>query len=276
MLLIREKLESTHKKSKFFIQQGGIFMSSNKKAIITGAGSGIGQSTAVRLAKEGVDIAVVDISEKGGNETVEMVKGLGANAIFIKADVSRKEEVKNYVDKTLEEFDRIDYFFNNAGISGSGQFFLNTSVEEIEQIVGINLMGALYGVRYVAEAMLKNGGGSIVNTASSAGVIGQDSVVTYSATKHGIVGLTKSMVAEYAKDGLRVNAIAPGPTETPMVKAFYAANPEMKENATGGIPQKRLGTPEEVAELVTFLLTSKAEYINGEVIRIDGGFTNTK
>ncbi len=251
-------------------------MSSNKAAIITGAGSGIGQSTAVRLAKEGVDIAVVDISEEGGNETVEMVKGLGAHAIFIKADVSRKEEVKNYVDKTLEEFGKIDYFFNNAGISGSGQYFLNTSAEEIEQIVGINLMGALYGVRYVAEAMLKKGGGSIVNTASSAGVIGQDSVVTYSATKHGIVGLTKSMVAEYAKDGLRVNAIAPGPTETPMVKAFYEANPEMKENAAGGIPQKRLGTPEEVAELVTFLLTSKAEYINGEVIRIDGGFTNTK
>ncbi|WP_044022702.1 SDR family NAD(P)-dependent oxidoreductase [Bacillus sp. SG-1] len=251
-------------------------MSENKAAIITGAGSGLGQSAAVRLAKEGIDIAVVDINEEGGNETVEMVKQKGVNAIFIKADVSKAEEVKNYVDKTVEEFGKVDYFFNNAGISGSGQYFLNTEIEEIEQVVSINLMGALYGVRYVAEVMMKNGGGSIVNTASSAGVIGQDSVVTYSATKHGIIGLTKSMVAEYAKEGLRVNAIAPGPTETPMVKAFYEANPEMKANATGGIPQKRLGTPEEVAELVTFLLTSKAEYINGEVIRIDGGFTNTK
>lgn len=138
------------------------------------------------------------------------------------------------------------------------------------------MLGALYGIRYVAEVMLKQGGGSIVNTASSAGVTGQDSVVTYSATKHGIVGMTKSLVAEYAKDGLRVNSIAPGPTETPMVKQFFADNPEMKENAEAGIPQKRLGTPEEVAELVSFLLTSKAEYINGEVIRIDGGFTNTK
>lgn len=248
----------------------------NKVAIITGAGSGLGQATAVRLAKEGVNIAVVDVNEKGGIETVEMVKEVGVDAIFIKADVSKHEEVKNYVDKTVEHFGAIDYFFNNAGISGSGQFFLNSSIDEINQIVGINLLGALYGVRYVAEVMLKNGGGSIVNTSSSAGVIGQDSVVTYSATKHGIVGLTKSMVAEYAKDGLRVNAIAPGPTETPMVKTFYEANPEMKENATSGIPQKRLGTPEEVAELVTFLLTSKAEYINGEVIRIDGGFTNSK
>lgn len=248
----------------------------NKVAIITGAASGLGQATAVRLAEEGVNIAVVDVNEKAGKETVEMVKKAGPDAIFIKADVSKPEEVKNYVDKTVEHFGKIDYFFNNAGISGSGEFFLNTKIEEIDQIVGINLLGALYGVRYVAEVMLKNGGGSIVNTASSAGVIGQDSVVTYSATKHGIIGLTKSMVAEYAKDGLRVNAIAPGPTETPMVKKFYDDNPAMKENATSGIPQKRLGTPEEVAELVTFLLTSKAQYINGEVIRIDGGFTNTK
>ncbi|MCA0987282.1 SDR family NAD(P)-dependent oxidoreductase [Guptibacillus algicola] len=248
----------------------------SKAAIITGGGSGLGKATALRLAEEAVNIAVVDIDEEGGNETVDLVKKEGADAVFIKADVSKVEEVKNYVDKTVEAFGSIDYFFNNAGISGSGEYYLDTEISEIEKIVGINLMGALYGVRYVAEVMLKNGGGSIVNTASSAGVIGQDSVVTYSATKHGIIGLTKSMVAEYAKDGLRVNAIAPGPTETKMVKEFYDNNPKMKENAEAGIPQKRLGTPEEVAELVAFLLTSKAQYINGEVIRIDGGFTNTK
>ncbi|MGO1922303.1 MAG: SDR family NAD(P)-dependent oxidoreductase [Jeotgalicoccus sp.] len=247
-----------------------------KTAIITGAGSGLGQATATRLAEQGVNIAVVDVNEEGGNETVKLVKEAGADTIFIKADVSIAEDVKNYVDQTVEKFGTIDYFFNNAGISGSGKYFLETDISEIDKIVGINMLGALYGIRYVAEVMLKQGGGSIVNTASSAGVTGQDSVVTYSATKHGIVGMTKSLVAEYAKDGLRVNSIAPGPTETPMVAAFYADNPEMKENAEAGIPQKRLGTPEEVAELVTFLLTSKAEYINGEVIRIDGGFTNTK
>lgn len=248
----------------------------SKVAIVTGGGSGLGQATALRLAKEGINIVVVDVSEKGGHETVHRVEALGVKAIFVQADVSKAEDVKNYVDKTVETFGTIDYFFNNAGISGSGAYFLDSSIEEINQIVGINLLGALYGIRYVAEVMVKNGGGSIVNTASSAGVIGQDSVVSYSATKHGIVGLTKSLVAEYAKAGLRVNAVAPGPTETPMVKAFYEANPEMKANATSGIPQKRLGTPEEVAELVTFLLTSRATYINGEVVRIDGGFTNTK
>lgn len=247
-----------------------------KTAIITGAGSGLGQAAALSLAEQGINIAVVDVNEEGGNETVKQVKEAGADAIFIKADVSKAEDVKNYVDQTVEKFGTIDYFFNNAGISGSGKYFLETDIEEIDKIVGINMLGALYGIRYVAEVMLKQGGGSIVNTASSAGVTGQDSVVTYSATKHGIVGMTKSLVAEYAKDGLRVNSIAPGPTETPMVKQFFADNPEMKENAEAGIPQKRLGTPEEVAELVSFLLTSKAEYINGEVIRIDGGFTNTK
>ncbi|MDN7242846.1 glucose 1-dehydrogenase [Planococcus sp. N028] len=247
-----------------------------KTAIITGGGSGLGQSAALRLAEEGINISVVDISEKGGNETVDQLKAKGVDAIFIKADVSKAEDVKNYVDKTLDHFGSIDYFFNNAGISGSGKYFLETDIQEIEQIVGINLLGALYGLRYVADVMVKNGGGSIVNTASSAGVIGQDSVVTYAATKHGIVGMTKSLVAEYAKDGLRVNAIAPGPTETPMVKTFFENNPEMKANAEAGIPQKRLGTPEEVAEVVAFLLTSKAQYINGDTIRIDGGFTNTK
>ncbi|CAD2079745.1 short chain dehydrogenase [Jeotgalicoccus coquinae] len=247
-----------------------------KTAIITGAGSGLGQAAALSLAEQGINIAVVDVNAEGGNETVKQAKEAGADAIFIKADVSKAEDVKNYVDQTVEKFGTIDYFFNNAGISGSGKYFLETDINEIDKIVGINMLGALYGIRYVAEVMLKQGGGSIVNTASSAGVTGQDSVVTYSATKHGIVGMTKSLVAEYAKDGLRVNSIAPGPTETPMVKQFFADNPEMKENAEAGIPQKRLGTPEEVAELVSFLLTSKAEYINGEVIRIDGGFTNTK
>ncbi|CAM3876711.1 SDR family NAD(P)-dependent oxidoreductase [Alkalicoccus chagannorensis] len=247
-----------------------------KTAIITGGGSGLGQATALHLADKGVNIAVVDIGEEGAQETVRLVKEKGPDAIFIQADVSKHDEVKAYVDQTLDHFGTIDYFFNNAGISGSGGYFLDTDVEEMENIIGINLLGAMYGLRYVADVMVKNGGGAIVNTASSAGVIGQATVVTYAATKHALAGVTKSLVAEYAKDGLRVNAVAPGPTETPMVKQYFDANPEMKASAEQGIPQRRLGTSDEVAELVTFLLTSKAEYINGEIIRIDGGFTNTK
>ncbi|WP_017185518.1 SDR family NAD(P)-dependent oxidoreductase [Alkalibacillus haloalkaliphilus] len=248
----------------------------SKVAVITGGGSGLGQVTAKQMAEKGINIVVVDVDQESGQETVEQVKQTGADAFFVKADVSKAEEVKNYVDQAVEKYGTIDYFFNNAGISGSGKLFLETDVDEINKIVEINMLGALYGMHYVAQVMVKNGGGSIVNTSSSAGVIGQSTVVTYSATKHGIVGMTKSMVAEYAKDGLRVNAIAPGPTETPMVKKYFEDNPEMKESAEQGIPQRRLGTPEEVAELVTFLLTSDAPYINGDVIRIDGGFTSTK
>lgn len=121
-----------------------------KTAIITGAGSGLGQATAIRLAKEGINIAAVDINEKGGHETVETAKQNGVNALFIKADVSNPEDVKSYVEQTIEHFGLIDYFFNNAGISGSGSYFLDSKIEEIQQIVNINLMGALYGVRYVA------------------------------------------------------------------------------------------------------------------------------
>ncbi|NJP38421.1 SDR family NAD(P)-dependent oxidoreductase [Alkalicoccus luteus] len=247
-----------------------------KTAIITGGGSGIGYATAMQLADKGINITIVDINDENGNETVRLLKEKNVDAIYVNANVSKSADVKRYVDETLDHFGSIDYFFNNAGISGSGGFFLDTDIDEIEQIVGINLLGALYGVRYVAEVMVKNGGGSIVNMASSAGVIGQATVVTYSATKHAVAGMTKSLVAEYAKDGLRVNAVAPGPTETPMVKAYFDANPQMKESAEKGIPQQRLGTSEEVAELVTFLLTSKAQYINGEIVRIDGGFTNSK
>ncbi|QKS72145.1 SDR family oxidoreductase [Paenalkalicoccus suaedae] len=247
-----------------------------KTAIVTGGGSGIGYATAMKLADQGINIVIVDINDEHGKEAVRILKEKNVDALYVRADVSKSADVKKYVEATMDNFGRIDYFFNNAGISGSGGYFLDTEIEEIEQIVGINLLGALYGVRYVAEIMVKNGGGSIVNMASSAGVIGQTTVVTYSATKHAVVGMTKSLVAEYAKDGLRVNAVAPGPTETPMVKAYFDANPEMKASAEKGIPQQRLGTSEEVAELVTFLLTSKAQYINGEVVRIDGGFTNSK
>lgn len=248
----------------------------SKVAIVTGGSMGLGRSAALRLAEEGVNISVVDVNEEAGEETVKLVKEIGPDAIFVQADVSKAAEVKKYVDETVEKFGTIDYFFNNAGISGSGKYYLDTDIEEIEKIININLMGSMYGIRYVAEVMMKNGGGAIVNTASSAGVIGQTTVVTYSATKHALVGITKSMAAEYAKDGLRINAVAPGPTETQMVASYFEANPEMKKSAESGIPQQRLGTPEEVAELVNFLLTSKAQYINGEVIRIDGGFTNAK
>lgn len=248
-------------------------MNEQKVAVITGGGSGLGQAAALRLAEEGIAISVVDVSEAAGKETVRLIEEKGSKAIFIKADVSKAEEVKHYVDKTAEVFGTIDMFYNNAGISGPGVKFVDNTIEQIDMVLGINLNGALYGLKYVLEVMLANGGGRIVNTSSTAGVVGQATVGTYSATKHAIVGITKTLAAEYAEQGIVVNAIAPGTTETPMVQEYKEKNPDAFKNATEPIPQKRLGQPEEVAELVTFLLTGKAPYINGVVVPIDGGFT---
>ena len=248
-------------------------MDRQKVAVITGGGSGLGQAVALRLAEEGIAISVVDVSEAAGRETVRLVEEKGSKAIFIKADVSKAEEVKQYVVKTVEVFGTIDMFYNNAGISGPGVKFVDNTIEQIDMVLGINLNGALYGLKYVLEVMLANGGGRIVNTSSTAGVVGQATVGTYSATKHAMVGITKTLAAEYAAQGIVVNAIAPGTTETPMVREYKEKNPEAFVNATEPIPQKRLGQPEEVAELVTFLLTGKAPYINGVVVPIDGGFT---
>lgn len=248
-------------------------MSTSKTAIITGGGGGLGRATALKLAESGVNISIIDVSEEQGNETVRLIEEKGAKGFFIKADVTNAEEVKQYVDKTVSTFGSVDMFFNNAGISGPGKKFLDNSIEQIDLVLDINLRGALYGLYYVLPEMIKNGGGSIVNTSSTAGLVGQDSVVSYSATKHGIVGVTKSLAAEYANQGIQINAVAPGSTETPMVKQYREMNPDVFKAVSATIPQRRLGQPEEVAELVSFLLMSEAKYINGAVVPIDGGFT---
>ncbi|UOQ84711.1 SDR family NAD(P)-dependent oxidoreductase [Gracilibacillus salinarum] len=248
-------------------------MTRQKVAVVTGAGSGLGQSVAVKLAEKGINVSVVDISEDGGQETVKMIEENGAKAIFVKADVSKAEDVKNYVDQTVKEFGTIDMFYNNAGISGPGTNFVENTIEQIDQVIDINMRGALYGIKYVLEVMLKNGGGAIVNTSSTAGLVGQETVGTYSATKHGIIGITKTIAAEYAAQGIRSNAVAPGATETPMVAHFMERNPDAAKNAIDPVPQKRLGQPKEVANTVAFLLSEDAAYINGAVVPIDGGFT---
>jgi NAD(P)-dependent dehydrogenase (short-subunit alcohol dehydrogenase family) len=239
-----------------------------KTAIITGGGSGFGRETAIKLAQRGANISVVDVSKEQGEETVKLCKQLGTDAIFIEADVSKVEDVKRYVSQTVERFGKIDLFFNNAGISGSGVRTLDCSEEEFDAIVNVNLKGAFYGLKYVVNEMLKTGGGSIVNTASLGGIVGMPTLGPYSATKHGIVGLTKTIAGEYGRDNIRINAIAPGTNETPMVKAFP---PEAIKAMGEAVPMGRLGQPHEVGNVVAFLLSDEASYIHGAVISIDGG-----
>jgi NAD(P)-dependent dehydrogenase (short-subunit alcohol dehydrogenase family) len=239
-----------------------------KTAIITGGGSGFGRETAIKLAQRGANISVVDVSKEQGEETVKLCKQFGTDAIFIEADVSKVEDVKRYVSQTVEHFGKIDLFFNNAGISGSGVRTLDCSEEEFDAIVNVNLKGAFYGLKYVVNEMLKTGGGSIVNTASLGGIVGMPTLGPYSATKHGIVGLTKTIAGEYGRDHIRINAIAPGTNETPMVKAFP---PEAIKAMGEAVPMGRLGQPHEVGNVVAFLLSDEASYIHGAVISIDGG-----
>lgn len=237
-------------------------------AIITGAGSGFGREAALKLAEKGANISVVDVSSENGEETVRLCKELGTDAVFIKADVSRVEDVKQYVAKTIDHFGKIDLFFNNAGISGSGVKTLDCSEEEFDAIINVNLKGAFYGLKYVVQEMLKTGGGSIVNTASLGGVVGMPTLGPYSATKHAIIGLTKTIAGEYGRENIRINAIAPGTNETPMVKAFPA---EAIKAMAEAVPMGRLGQPHEVGNVVAFLLSDEASYIHGAVISIDGG-----
>ncbi|GGA80339.1 SDR family NAD(P)-dependent oxidoreductase [Ornithinibacillus halotolerans] len=239
-----------------------------KTAIITGGGSGFGRETALKLAQKEANICVVDLSKEHGEETVNLCKETGVDAIFVEADVSKVEDVKRYVSETMKHFGKIDMFFNNAGISGSGVRTLECSEEEFEKIIDVNLKGAFYGLKYVVNEMLKTGGGSIVNTASLGGVVGMPTLGPYSATKHGIIGLTKTIAGEYGRENIRINAIAPGTNETPMVKAFPADAIKAMADA---VPMGRLGQPHEVGNVVAFLLSDEASYIHGAVISIDGG-----
>ncbi|MGI5852303.1 MAG: SDR family NAD(P)-dependent oxidoreductase [Caldicoprobacterales bacterium] len=239
-----------------------------KTAIITGGGSGFGREVALQLTKKGTNVSVVDISKENGEETARLCRELGGEAIFIQADVGKVEDVKKYVEHTVNTFGKIDLFFNNAGISGSGVRTIECSIEEFNSIVDVNLKGVFYGLKFVISEMLKTGGGVVVNTASLGGLVGMPTLGVYSATKHAVIGLTKTIAGEYGRENIRINAIAPGTNETPMVKAYPKEAIEMMAEA---VPMGRLGQPHEVANVVTFLLSEESSYIHGAVISIDGG-----
>ena len=210
----------------------------------------------------------MDISKENGEETARLCRELGGEAIFIQADVGKVEDVKKYVEHTVNTFGKIDLFFNNAGISGSGVRTIECSIEEFNSIVDVNLKGVFYGLKFVISEMLKTGGGVVVNTASLGGLVGMPTLGVYSATKHSVIVLTKTIAWEYVRENIRINAIAPGTNETPMVKAYPKEAIEMMAEA---VPMGRLGQPHEVANVVTFLLSEESSYIHGAVISIDGG-----
>lgn len=242
---------------------------SGKVAIVTGGGSGIGLSTAILYAANGAKVVVSDVNEQHGNEAVGKIKDQGGEAIFIKADVSKPEDCEQLVKKTTDAFDRLDIACNNAGIGGESNPVADMSIEGWNKVVAVNLSSVFYCMKYQVPAMLKNGGGAIVNMASILGQVGFANSAAYVAAKHGVVGLTQNAAIEYSKQGIRINAVGPGFIETPLLSGMDDA---AKKGLVQLHPIGRLGKPEEVAELVIWLSSGKASFVTGSYYAIDGAY----
>ncbi len=243
-----------------------------KTVLITGAGSGIGRATAVAFAAEGANVVACDIDTAGGEATVATLRQSGANATFVRADVSRAADCVAMVDLTLSRFGRLDVAFNNAGINLPVAPIAEIDEAQWQHIVGINLTGVFLSMKAEIPAMLRNGGGAIINTASVGGLIGTAGVTAYCATKHGVIGLTRSAALDYIKDGIRINAICPGGTRTAMLEEWFK-HPEVERAALAGTPIGRMADPAEIARTVLFLASDESSFMVGHALVADGGLT---
>ncbi len=247
-----------------------------KVALVTGGASGIGRATALAMAREGARVAVSDLSKDGIEGTVTLINGIGGQSIAIQGDVTREADVANMVARTVSAFGRIDCAFNNAGVAGRsvgppGQRIHELSEASVARMFSVNLMGVFLCLKHEIAQMLKQGGGgAIVNTASIAGLIGLATSGHYVATKHGVVGLTKTAAIEYALDGIRVNCVNPGYIKTPMTKETMD---ERYDEIMAKVPVKRLGVPEEIAEAVVWMCSDKASFMTGASHVVDGGYS---
>lgn len=245
----------------------------NQTALITGAGKGIGKAAALKFAGRGASVVVAEVAEKDGKETVDQVRKLGGDALFVKTDVSNPEDVKNMISRTVETYGRLDYAFNNAGIEGDQAATGDASLENWNKVIAINLTGVWLCMKAEIRQMLKNHGGAIVNMSSVAGRVGFTNIPAYTASKHGVLGLTKNAALEYAENGIRVNAVCPGVIHTAMIDRFTGGDQEAIKGMAAMQPVNRMGDPEEVADLVVYLCSDQASFITGESVAIDGGFT---
>ena len=236
-----------------------------KTAVVTGAASGIGEASAIRLAKEGATVVVADVDKQKGTETVDQIEATGSVGEFIKTDVSDEGSVEELVNEVVERHGSLDIAHNNAGIRGKMATVDTMSEDTWDQVLDINLKGIRNCLKHEIQVMKENGGGAIVNTASETGLVGAPGISSYVASKHGVIGLTRSAALENARANIRVNAVCPGPIETGMT------DEEIQEQVLNDIPMQRMGEPEEIASSVSWLLSEDASFVTGHPLVVDGG-----
>ncbi len=243
----------------------------NQSVIVTGGSSGIGRATALEFSKRGANVIVSDINEAGGKETTELIKANGGKAIFVKTDVANWEEVQSLINTCLEKYGQLDHMINNAGIGQGLYFFDQITIEHWNKTIAVNQTGVFYCMKAALKVMKGQRKGNIINTASAAGIAAAPRMGAYAASKHAVVGMTKTAAHEFGKYGIRINAICPTVIETPMGDGYLANNDELKEKMRQSVPMKRFGKPEEVARTICWLCGEDASYLNGIALPIDGG-----
>lgn len=242
----------------------------DKIALVTGASSGIGKATALAFAKKGTKVVIADLTEDP--ETMDLIENLGGEAIFVKCDVSKNSDVKALIEKAIATFGGLDFAFNNAGIEGTPAPVQDCSEENWDKTIGVNLKGIWLCMKYEIPLMLKKGNGVIVNCSSVAGLVGFQGLPAYVASKHGVIGLTKTAALECAKLGIRVNAVCPGVIKTPMMDRLTADKKEAEDQFARLEPVGRFGLPEEIANAVVWLCSDEASFVTGLTMPVDGGF----